>query len=200
VLAGPAPPGGELGGGRLGERGRDGREFLREFEEGVAQAVPEACPREQGPQTFGRAVEAIGEDPFDPIRRLPLQGSASKLAIGLGQGCRTGLLGVAQVPEHAATDNRWEVHFVCETATVLFVRQEIDRQRQSASRQYGDQTLVAQRTDEAVERHGRDIVTNGVSRLQTKKQYWYFTNSPPPLRGARNLTRWAGNHATGPAH
>ena len=42
--------------------------------------------------------------------------------------------------------------------------------------------------------------TNGVSCLQTKKQYWYFTNYTQQSRGARSPTRWAGNHATGPAH
>lgn len=62
------------------------------------------------------------------------------------------------MPEHTATDNRREVHVVGETATVRFVSEAIDGQRQTASCQDGDQTLVSKRTDEAVERHGRERV------------------------------------------
>jgi hypothetical protein len=41
-----------------------------------------SLPREQRPHTFDRAVEAIGEDPPDPIRRLVLERGALKLLIG----------------------------------------------------------------------------------------------------------------------
>jgi hypothetical protein len=85
ALSGPVPQGVELGAERLTERGRDGHEFLREFEERMAQAGAEAHSRKQRPQTFVGAVEAIGEDPFDPVRRLLLERRALKLAIGLGQ-------------------------------------------------------------------------------------------------------------------
>ena len=65
----------------------------------VAEAVAEACTREQRPHTLGRAVEAIGQDASDPIRRLLLGRRTLKLPIGLGKGRRTGVLGVAQVPD-----------------------------------------------------------------------------------------------------
>ena len=48
----------------------------------MAQAVAQACPREQRPHTLGGAVEAIGQDAADPIRRLLLERGALKLLIG----------------------------------------------------------------------------------------------------------------------
>src|SRR5262249_17935235 len=100
----------ELRAERLTERGRDGGEFLREFEECVAQTGAQTRSRKQRPQTLGSAVEAIGEDPFDPIRRFLLQRGALKRAIGLRKGHRTGVRGVPQVPHHAALDNRGQIH------------------------------------------------------------------------------------------
>jgi Sec-independent protein translocase protein TatA len=60
----------ELGAERFTAWGRDGGELLREFEERVAQAEPEARVRKQRPQTLGGAVEAVSEAPFDPLGRL----------------------------------------------------------------------------------------------------------------------------------
>jgi hypothetical protein len=59
----------------------------------------------------GRAVEAIGEGPFDPVRRLLLRGRTLKCSIRLGESCRTGLRSIAEMPEHAPTGNRGEVVF-----------------------------------------------------------------------------------------
>ena len=53
-------------------------------------------------------------------------------------------------------------HESCQT-TVLFIGQEIDGQRQPTPHQHGAQTLVSKRTDEAGERHGRDMVEDGHS-------------------------------------
>src|SRR6266852_3974654 len=100
---------------RLAHRGRDGREFLRELVERMAQAVAQARSREERTHTFDRAVEAIGEDTPDPIRRLLLDRRALEHAIGLGKSRRTGLLGVPQVPEYTAADHRGQVHLVGET-------------------------------------------------------------------------------------
>src|SRR5215471_14175658 len=100
----------------LTERGRDGGEFLREFEERVAQTGAEARSRKQRPQTPGGAVEAIGEDPFDPVRRLLLRCGALKLTIGLCKGNHACLCGIAEMPEHPAMDNRWQIHLRSETA------------------------------------------------------------------------------------
>ena len=51
----------------LADRGRERRTLLRDLGEGVAQAVAEACPREQRTHTAGRALEAIDEAPSDPL-------------------------------------------------------------------------------------------------------------------------------------
>jgi hypothetical protein len=97
----------------------------------MMEAVTEARPRKQRPHALHGAVEAIGEDPFDPVRRLLLRCRALKLLIRLGKGRRAGLPSVAQVPDHATTDNRGKVDFVCKTATVLLIGQEIVWQRQA---------------------------------------------------------------------
>jgi hypothetical protein len=91
----------------------------------MAQTIAKTRLREQRPHTFDRAVEAIGEYPPDPIRRLVLERGALKLLIGLGQGGSTRLLSIAQIPDHPATDNRGQIHLVGETVTVLLVGQEV---------------------------------------------------------------------------
>jgi hypothetical protein len=40
---------------------------------------------------------------------------------------------------------------------MLLIGQEIDGQRQPTQGQHRDQTLVAERADETIERHGRDM-------------------------------------------
>ena len=111
---------------RLTHWRRDRRQFLRKLVERVAQAEAQACTREQRPQTAGRAVKAISQDASDPIGRLMLVCRALKLPIGLGKGRRACLLSVPQMPEHAATDNRGQIHLVGETAAVLFIGEEVD--------------------------------------------------------------------------
>src|SRR5258706_11640730 len=119
----------------------------------MAQAVAQARSREERAPTFDRAVEAIGQDASDPIRRLLVERRLLKLLIRLGKRYRTGGLGISQVPEHPATDNRGEVHLRGETAAVLLVGEEIGGQRQTAPGQHRDQTLVSERTDETREGH-----------------------------------------------
>src|SRR5215510_8975037 len=102
-----------------------------EFIERMAETVAQAHSRKERPQTLGGTVEAIDEDPLDLVRRLLLGGHALKLAIRLGEGCRTGLFRVAQMPEHSATHDRGQVHFLCQTAAVLCIRQKIDGERQA---------------------------------------------------------------------
>ena len=72
-----------------------------------------------------------------------------KHPIGLGKSRSTGLRGVAEVPEHSSMDDRGEIHFVSETMRVLLIGQDLDRQRQPAPGQHGDETLAAKRADEA---------------------------------------------------
>ena len=68
---------------------------------------------------------------------------------------------------HPATDNRGQIHLVGETVAVLLIGQEIDGQRQPTPGQHRHQTLVAERTDQAIEGHGRDMVEDR-AQLQTE--------------------------------
>src|SRR5262245_48923395 len=97
ALSRPVQQGVERRAEGFAHRGWDRRQFLRQLEERVAQAVPEACPRKQRAQTLGRAVEAIGEGPFDPIRWLLLRCRTLKFSIRLGESCCTGLRGIAKM-------------------------------------------------------------------------------------------------------
>jgi hypothetical protein len=54
-------------------------------------------------------------------------------------------------------DNRRQIGFVSQTVAMLFVSQQIDGQWQTAPGQHSNQILMAKRTDEAVERHERDM-------------------------------------------
>ena len=71
------------------------------------------------------------------------------------------------MPDHAATDNRGQIHLVGETAAVLLVGQEIGRQRETTPGQHRHQAVVAQRTDQTVEGHGRDMPDHR-AQLQTE--------------------------------
>src|SRR5215475_9589732 len=94
----------------------------------MAQAGAEARSRKERPQTLGGTVEAIDEDPLDLVRRLLLRRSALKLAIGLREGNRTRLRGISQMPEHPATDNRRQILFFSETATMRLLGYYTPRQ------------------------------------------------------------------------
>ena len=62
------------------------------------------------------------------------------------------------MPDQATTDNRREIHLRGETAAVLFIRQERDRQGQPTSGEHGHQPTVTERTDEPIERHRREVI------------------------------------------
>jgi hypothetical protein len=104
-------------------------------------------------------------------------------AIGLGQRRRTGLLGVPEVPEHAAADNRGQVRFGGETMGVLFIGQEIDRESEPTSGEHRDQPLVTQGAYQAIERHRREMVEN-CAPLQTEA----------PVGGQQRITGHCGPH------
>ena len=133
----------------------------------MAETVAEARPRKQRPHALEGTVEAIGQNPPDPVRGFLLGCGALKRAVRLGQGRRTGLRGVAQMPEHAAPDDRREIHVLGETMAVFFISQEINRQRQPTPGQHRDHTLLPQRTDQTIEGHGRDM-TYHRTPLQTE--------------------------------
>ena len=122
----------------------------------MAQAVAQACARKQRPHALRGTVKAIRQDTPDPIGRLLLERRALEHLIRLGQGCRTGLLRLAQMPEHAAADDRGHIDLGGETAAMFFIGQDLDGQPQATPGEHRYQTLLTQRTDETVERHGRD--------------------------------------------
>jgi hypothetical protein len=115
----------------------------------VTQAVAQACSGEECVHTLGGAVEASGENPLDSIRGFLLGCRALELLIGLRKGYGTGVLGVASMPDHPATDDCGEIHLVSKTAAVLFIHQEIPGQWQTTSCQHRYQTLGAECADQA---------------------------------------------------
>jgi hypothetical protein len=123
----------------------------------VAEAIAEAHPWKQRPNAFDGTVEAISENPPDPIGRLVLDRRALEFLIGLGEGCCTSVLGVAKVPDDTTADNRGQIHFVSQTVTVLFISQKIGGEGQTTPTQYGDETLLSKRADETIERHRREM-------------------------------------------
>jgi hypothetical protein len=119
----------------------------------VAQAGAEARPRKQCPQTFVGAVEAIGQDAPDAVGWLMLKRCTLKRPIGLGKSRRTGVLGVAEMPDHAATHNGRQIDLVGETVTVLFIGQEIHRQREPTPGQDRHQAVMAECANQTIEGH-----------------------------------------------
>jgi hypothetical protein len=151
----------------LAHGGGDRRPWPGELGERLAEAVAQARAREPRPQTLGGAIEAIGEDPFDPVRRLLLGCGALKLSIGLGEGGGTSVLGVAQVPDDTTMDNRGQRHLVGETVTMLLISEEIHRQGQTTSDHARHYTLLAEGADQALEGHRRDRADHR-AQLQTQ--------------------------------
>jgi len=88
----------------------------------VAETVTETCSWKQRPQALDGAIEAIGQDPPDSIGWLLLGRRTLELPIGLGKGRRTGVLRIAQMPDDASTDDRGEVHSLCQAVAVFFIR------------------------------------------------------------------------------
>jgi hypothetical protein len=166
ALACPGHQGVALGAQGRADRGGDGHQLAGQVVDRVAPAGAPARPWQQRPPTFARAVEAIGEAPPEPVRRLVLGCRTLALAIGLGKGPGRRVCRVPQGPEPPATNHRGELHLLGATAAVLLVGPDRDRQRQPTPGQHGHQSVVAQRTDEAVERHGRERVEHGAP-LQT---------------------------------
>ena len=107
------------------------------------------------------------------------------------------------MPEDTTTDNGGEIPLRGESAAMLFVGQERDRQRQPTPGQHGHQTLVAQRTAEAVERQGGERVEHGAPRQTeaavrgqqriTGHLRWHLAVAQDEVRqdGERSFTRRA---------
>ena len=110
ALTRPVQEGVALRAESLAHRRRDRREFAGELVEGVAETVTEAHSWKQCAHVLGRTIEAIGQDSPDTIGRLLLERRVLELLVGLGKGRGTGLRSVAQMPEHAPTDNGRQVY------------------------------------------------------------------------------------------
>jgi hypothetical protein len=59
------------------------------------------------------------------------KGNALKLAVGLGKSHRAFGVTVAQVPDYPATDDGGQIDSFSETLAMLFIGQDIGRQRQA---------------------------------------------------------------------
>src|SRR5262244_1912696 len=73
----------------LAHRGREAHQLVGELVEGMTQAKAQARPRKQRPHTLGRSVKAIGEGTPHAVRRLNLQGSSLKVAVGRSESSGT---------------------------------------------------------------------------------------------------------------
>jgi len=151
----------------LTDRRRDRRKFLRELVERVPQAGAETRPRKECAQARGGTVEPVAQNPPDPIGRVLPGCGALKPAVGLGKGRGAGVLGVPQMPDDTATDNRGKIHLLGETVTVFFIDQDIGGQGQTTPGEHRDQTLVAKRADQAIEGHRGDMADHRAP-LQTQ--------------------------------
>jgi hypothetical protein len=158
ALACPVEQGVELCAQGRADRGGDGGKCSRELLECVAEAGTETRPREECAHASGGVVKAIGQHASDALGWLLVDCRAWERLIGLGKGCRTCLLNVAQMPEHTAADNRRQIDLVHETATALFIGWKLGGEGQLAPGEHRAQTLVATRTDQAIESHGGEMV------------------------------------------
>src|SRR4030095_3449499 len=86
-------------------------------------------------------------------------------------------------PEHAHTDTRVQIPLVGETAAVLFIGDEIGRQRQSAPGEYRHDTVLTKCADQARERHGGDMPEDRTP-LQTE----------PPMGGQQGVAGHLWSH------
>ena len=165
---------------------RDCREVPRELIERMAPAVPQARPRKERPHTARRTVKAIGQDGPDPIRRLRLECRLLKRPIQLGKSRRTGGFGVAPEPQDTPTDNRGQIDLVRETTAVLLIRQELHRERQPTPGEPRAQLVVAERTDETIECHRREMIEH---RIQLQAQAAMGGQPRIPSHFRSHLTR-----------
>jgi len=75
--------------------------------------LTQAHPRKERAHALGGAAETIGQALPDPRGRLLLERRVLEPLIGPGKGCRTGLIGIVQVPDHATPNDRGDVHLLC---------------------------------------------------------------------------------------
>ena len=61
------------------------------------------------------------------------------------------------MPNHPATDDGGQINAFGETQAMLFIGQEIGRQRQVTLEQHADQTVLAQGAAQAIPSHRREM-------------------------------------------
>jgi hypothetical protein len=147
-------PGVERRAARLAHGRSARRQWLRPRGERVAPAEAETRPRPPGPPPRRGAVNALGEDPSDPRRRLRLGWRAWARPRGPGQSRRAGRLGVPHRPAHAAPDAGRTVHVLRQTTAVLCLRDDSRGPWEPTPAQPRDPALGAHRTDPARDRQG----------------------------------------------
>ena len=123
----------------------------------MTQTEAQTCFWKQGTHTVDGTVKAIGEGPPHLVRGLMLKGSSLKLAVGLGKSHRAFGVTVAQMPDHPATDDGGQIDARSETLAMLFIGEDIGGQRQGTQGEHGDQAMLAQGTNQAIEGHRRDV-------------------------------------------
>ena len=110
-----------------------------------------------------------------------------KLTVGRCESDRTLGLAVAQVPDHSATDHGGQIHPFGETLAMLFIGQDIGRQRQMTLDEDVDQTVLTQGADQTIESHGRDMA-DGRTPFQTE----------PAMSGQQGISGRLGAHRAVP--
>ncbi len=100
-----------------------------QLERSMQHAVGDLGKGEQSPKTLFGTVESIGKYPFCLIRRG--NGFCRLLKLTVIRSKRGNRLGgrVPQMPDNPSTANRGQVYAFVQTMGVLFVRDEILRQR-----------------------------------------------------------------------
>src|SRR5215510_1549514 len=157
----------ELGAQPLAHQGRDTDQLVRQLVECMAQAKPQTCSWKQSPYATDRTVKAIGEGAFDLVRWLMRKACLLKHAVRLGEGSRALRVAVTQMPDHTAPDDSWQIDSLGETRAMLFIGQDIGRQRQMTVAQHVHQAVLSQGTDQAIEGQRRDMA-NGGTPFQTE--------------------------------
>ena len=175
--SGAVPPGLALRASRGAHRRRERRAWPRARMERLAEAGAQARSRAERPPTASRAVHASAQEASDPLRRLLRERRGLDRSRRVGQGRRTGRLGVPPRPAPAAPAERGEGHGLGEPPAVWRRGQARDGQSASPPRPPRPQPLVAHRPHPARERPRR---ARGEDRARRHPQ--------PPRRRPPRLT------------
>ena len=171
--------------------------FLRPREERVPPAEAEAGPRAHGPQTPGRAVDALDADRPDPIRRLLLRRRAWPPAIGRRKGRGTGRGGRAARPAHPARDHRGQSPPGRAPRAVRRIGQARDGQWEPPPGQHAPQPGLPQRPPQTIPHHGRALGAPRAPRHTQPPHAWPTApHGRPPVASSASARRKAAGLCT----